>query len=136
VFMGLPRRESCDFQPQLSSHVLRVVGCARSEHAGPHTIAASAQDLHSLLGGRSPDVMVGHSMGGKVVLEYLALMKDSHHPPPQQTWMLDAMPGVVSGDPHNAMSTLETLRVLPQVRFPPGFSFFPLTIRLWHLWFS
>lgn len=90
----------------------------RSGHAGPHSIEASAQDLQTLLGGRSPEVLIGHSMGGKVVMEFLRLAQSSNRPAPQQTWMLDAMPGVVAGDPHNARSTIETLRVLPQVRSP------------------
>jgi surfactin synthase thioesterase subunit len=93
-----------------------VDGPLCSGHAGPHSIEASAQDLQVLLGGRSPEVLIGHSMGGKVVMEFLRLAQTSNRPAPQQTWMLDAMPGVVAGDPHNARSTIETLRVLPQVR--------------------
>ncbi len=42
---------------------------------GPHTLAASAHDLHVLLrerlGSGTPAALLGHSLGGKVVLEYL-----------------------------------------------------------------
>ncbi|KAK3259379.1 hypothetical protein CYMTET_31619 [Cymbomonas tetramitiformis] len=40
-------------------------------HEGPHTIDVCAQDIVKLLDGRAPDVLVGHSLGGKVVLDYL-----------------------------------------------------------------
>ena len=44
-------------------------------HEGPHTIKASASDVHTLLQGQVPDVLMGHSLGGKVALEYLRLMQ-------------------------------------------------------------
>eukprot|EP00854_Cymbomonas_tetramitiformis_P022910 gene22910-27698_t len=34
-------------------------------HEGPHTIDVCAQDIVKLLDGRAPDVLVGHSLGGK-----------------------------------------------------------------------
>jgi hypothetical protein len=36
--------------------------------------------------------------------------------PPHCTWVLDSMPGIVDGDPHNAKETIATLKKLPQVR--------------------
>lgn len=40
---------------------------------GPHTLAAAAQDVVRLwqheLGGAAPDLLIGHSMGGKTALE-------------------------------------------------------------------
>jgi pimeloyl-ACP methyl ester carboxylesterase len=42
----------------------------------PHSIEASARDIvqlfRSRFGGRAPSVVLGHSLGGKVALEYLA----------------------------------------------------------------
>lgn len=83
-------------------------------HAAPHTIQASASDLNTLLDGKAPDVLMGHSMGGKVALEYIRLMHSLDLDLPRQTWVMDSMPGTVGGDPHNAKETLETLRKLPQ----------------------
>ncbi len=41
----------------------------------PHTLGASATDVAQLFrsqfGGRAPNMVIGHSLGGKVALEYL-----------------------------------------------------------------
>ena len=54
---------------------------ARSGLTPPHTLAAAAHDVVRLwchqLGGRAPDVLVGHSMGGKTALE---IVKQLAHP--------------------------------------------------------
>lgn len=78
----------------------------------PHTLASCALDLVALSQhlGRVPDVLIGHSFGGKVVLEYLK----QAHAAPQQVWVLDAVPGTqpVHGDN-------EIRRVLRAVRSVP-----------------
>ena len=54
----------------------------------PHSIQASAGDLLQLvrtkLSGRTPDLLVGHSLGGKTVLELLRQLQDSGQPVPKQ----------------------------------------------------
>lgn len=68
----------------------------------PHTLAASARDLLGLFARRfrhaGPDVVVGHSMGGKVVLELLRQLAapGALLALPAHTWVLDALPGAVS----------------------------------------
>jgi pimeloyl-ACP methyl ester carboxylesterase len=57
----------------------------------PHTVAACAEDLVALAdelgaGGRSVQVLVGHSFGGKVVLAARRALE------PSQTWVLDSTP--------------------------------------------
>ena len=56
----------------------------------PSTVAASAADvgrfLDSKLGGRPLDALIGHSLGGKVVLDLLTQRRDS--PPTKQVLFL------------------------------------------------
>jgi len=85
------------------------------KHAGPHTVQSSAEDVRQLMTAMNltPDVVLGHSLGGKVALEYLRTTSGTPAAP-SATWVLDSMPGLVSGDPHSASLTLKTLRELPQ----------------------
>lgn len=68
---------------------------------GPHDLAACARDLGDLARHLSiePDVVIGHSFGGKVVLKYAA------DPPAalEQVWVLDARP-----DPATASEVAES----------------------------
>ena len=67
----------------------------------PHSIQASAGDLLSLvqkkLSGRVPDVLVGHSLGGKTVLELLRQLQDSGQQLPKQVFVLDSPLGETNG---------------------------------------
>ena len=51
----------------------------------PHDLAATAGDIVSLVSrnfqARGPQVIIGHSLGGKVVLAYLKLLAQSAPPP-------------------------------------------------------
>ena len=79
--------------------------------AGPHTVAAAAADLHTLPDQLGPiEVAVGHSFGGKVVLEWLRSGADL-----RQTWVLDSPPGFRDADP----AVLDTLGVIAAVRSVP-----------------
>jgi len=80
----------------------------------PHTIAAAASDLASLSGhiGAAPEVVVGHSFGGKVALEYLR----QHPAGLRQVWVIDSTPE--AREPGGgAWAMLRILRELPDV-FP------------------
>lgn len=61
---------------------------------GPHTVDACADDLAALAAhlGQEPEVVVGHSFGGKVVLAYA----ERHGADLEQVWVLDASPEVWS----------------------------------------
>ncbi|KAK9917204.1 hypothetical protein WJX75_001833 [Coccomyxa subellipsoidea] len=63
----------------------------------PHSIEAAAGDLTNLvqteLGGRVPKAMLGHSLGGKIVLEFLRQSSQEGHELPQQVWVLDSPVG-------------------------------------------
>lgn len=70
---------------------------ARPLRAGAHTLAAAAADLRATFrgpfAGWTPEVVVGHSLGGKVVLEYLRQLQSAGEPAPAHVWVLDSFPG-------------------------------------------
>lgn len=50
-----------------------------------------------------PDLVIGHSMGGKVAMEYVRVRADLEQaaqatPKPQNVWILDSQPGTVGPD--------------------------------------
>lgn len=75
--------------------------------AGPHTLSACAADLRAAL--PEPEVIVGHSFGGKVALE-LARGGTSA----RAVWVLDAVPLITRGDrDSDVVRVLEALRGVP-----------------------
>ena len=79
----------------------------------PHTIQACAQDLVELqreIG--IPKIVIGHSFGGKVVLEYARIQ------PFAQLWMLDSPPGTLQEKPADQSEVLQVISALRQVPFP------------------
>ncbi|KAK9792999.1 hypothetical protein WJX73_005778 [Symbiochloris irregularis] len=79
----------------------------------PHTIAAAAEDVLSLLSRLKlfPQALIGHSMGGKVVMsmaEQFAL-RGANLPRPVQVWVLDALPGDVRAGGSNRQDHPEDL---------------------------
>jgi pimeloyl-ACP methyl ester carboxylesterase len=78
--------------------------------AGPHTIQAAAADLDRLAAHTAlrPDVVIGHSFGGKV-----ALVHAGHtSAPPRQVWVIDSTPQERQPD-GSAWDMLELLESLP-----------------------
>ncbi|KAK9811190.1 hypothetical protein WJX73_009216 [Symbiochloris irregularis] len=70
---------------------------ARLDLPKPDNLREAALDIASLVQqrfqSRPPEVIVGHSMGGKTVLAYLKLLKEGalpSHPQPRQVWVLDS----------------------------------------------
>lgn len=61
----------------------------------PNTLRACAGDLFALGEqlGRQPEVLIGHSFGGKVALEYARQGSEAL----RQVWVLDAVPGAQDG---------------------------------------
>lgn len=67
---------------------------ASKEAEGEHTLAACARDIEALVAhlGRAPDVVIGHSFGGKVAMEYT--LSAGHRP--RGTWILDCPIGAAA----------------------------------------
>jgi pimeloyl-ACP methyl ester carboxylesterase len=92
---------------------LRGHGASASIGQGSgHDIVDAARDVDSLakMVGTAPSVVVGHSLGGKVALEYSKLATTA----PKQTWSLDSVPGRVEADPHGVAEVLSAIRALPR----------------------
>ena len=75
----------------------------------PNTLEACAQDLSALIAqlGREPDVIAGHSFGGKTALMFARLFPGRA----RQYWILDSNPGT-----QDATATNEVIRVIQAVR--------------------
>jgi pimeloyl-ACP methyl ester carboxylesterase len=85
---------------------------------GPNTLAACAGDLRALgehLGG-APEVLIGHSFGGKVALEYARQQEASSASSSLgQVWALDSVPGPQPGGEEDS----EVAAVIRAVRAVP-----------------
>uniref|UniRef100_A0A061S9H1 Alpha beta hydrolase domain-containing protein 11-like n=1 Tax=Tetraselmis sp. GSL018 TaxID=582737 RepID=A0A061S9H1_9CHLO len=87
----------------------------------PHDLKATARDLRGFTAGviqpvhrRGPDVILGHSLGGKVVLEYLKQAAGTREPgAPKQAWVLDSVPGTVPGDSCAVHGVLSSVKEIP-----------------------
>ncbi|CAI7883739.1 unnamed protein product [Closterium sp. NIES-54] len=99
----------------------------------PDDMSNAAADLARLVadvaGGRA-DVVIGHSMGGKIALEYVRRARAGELPVmlPQQLWVLDSVPGRISDcalgedaerrDVERVIATLQELpRPIPSKRW-------------------
>ncbi|KAL6559169.1 hypothetical protein OROHE_006538 [Orobanche hederae] len=88
----------------------------------PHNLESAAKDLANLVkseGWDWPDVVIGHSMGGKIALQFAQGCADGHYGdnvslPKQQLWVLDSVPGKVfqqnsEGEVEKILQTLQSL---------------------------
>ncbi|KAJ1703164.1 hypothetical protein LUZ63_002943 [Rhynchospora breviuscula] len=96
----------------------------------PHNISSAAKDVANLVKSQNwawPDVVIGHSMGGKVALDFTNSCAHGDYGQsavlPKQLWVLDSVPGDVNSDDGSdeVEKVLHTLKSLPS----------PLTSRKW-----
>ncbi|EED86951.1 predicted protein [Thalassiosira pseudonana CCMP1335] len=99
-----------------------------SKFAPPHDFQACVSDifntLHTLgfVGDRSPTAVCGHSLGGRIALEYVHRLcgRDDDNrggggddattiQPPKQIWILDSVPGQAHPSVHNVLNTISSL---------------------------
>lgn len=86
--------------------------------AGPNTLGACAADLSALAEqlGAEPRVLIGHSFGGKVSIEYARQHAERGTASAlEQVWVLDAVPGAQPDGEQNS----EVAEVLAAVRAVP-----------------
>ncbi|KAF2307650.1 hypothetical protein GH714_030593 [Hevea brasiliensis] len=88
----------------------------------PHDMFNAAKDLANLVkshGWAWPDVVIGHSMGGKVALQFAQSCSRGDYGEsvalPKQLWVLDSVPGEVSSENSDGEveKVLKTLQSLP-----------------------
>ncbi|EOY08318.1 Alpha/beta-Hydrolases superfamily protein isoform 1 [Theobroma cacao] len=87
----------------------------------PHDMVNAAKDLGNLVNSKGwdwPDVVIGHSMGGKVALQFAQSCVNREYGEnvklPKQLWVLDSVPGKVTsensdGEVENVLQTLQNL---------------------------
>nr|XP_043621400.1 protein ABHD11 [Erigeron canadensis] len=89
----------------------------------PHDMINAANDVANLVkshGWNWPDVVLGHSMGGKVALQYVMSCARGDYGTsaklPKQLWVLDSVPGIVNPEETSGEveKVLETLQSLPK----------------------
>jgi pimeloyl-ACP methyl ester carboxylesterase len=82
----------------------------------PNTLSACALDLTELgrVLGAEPDVLIGHSFGGKVAIEYARQGASAL----QQVWVLDSVPG--AQDPTNQAEVAQVMAAVRAVPMPAG----------------
>lgn len=80
----------------------------------PNTLAACAADLRALgeALGKHPEVVLGHSFGGKVAIEYTR----QGAPALEQVWVLDAVPGAQAATDSTEIS--DVIRAVRSVPVP------------------
>ncbi|KAH0723415.1 hypothetical protein KY285_005970 [Solanum tuberosum] len=88
----------------------------------PHDMENAAKDVANLVNSKGwdwPDVVIGHSMGGKVALQYVESCSRGVYGQsarlPKQLWVLDSVPGKVNPDDSNreVEKVMQTLQSLP-----------------------
>jgi len=122
-----PARRLIGMFPHYQALLVDHRGHGQSESGlPPHTLAACALDVHALLQilQLQPDVLCGHSFGGKIALEYVKQGLDNKGGGsgilvPRQTWVFDSLPTAV--DRHKAIgenSVWDVIEKLGQVPLP------------------
>jgi pimeloyl-ACP methyl ester carboxylesterase len=105
----------CDERPDFRYVLVDLRHHGQSSGAPPpDTIAACARDLAALavhLGG-APEVLIGHSFGGKVAIEY-ARQRQAESDPLRQVWVLDSVPGTQSGGQSEISEVIRAVRSVP-----------------------
>ena len=100
--------------PKLGIALIDLRNHGKSEKGqSPHSIQSCAQDLINLaqeIG--TPKIIIGHSFGGKVVLEYARREK------PLQAWILDSPPGTLAEKPADKSEVLHVIEALEKVPLP------------------
>jgi esterase len=117
-----PAKKLTERIPHLSALCLdiRGHGNSTSRWSSPHTIQSCAIDVQNTLiplgltGDRSPTAFCGHSLGGRIALQYSSglaggLDGASSIRPPKHTWILDSVPGQPDPSVHNVLNAISSI---------------------------
>eukprot|EP00984_Skeletonema_dohrnii_P017283 scaffold7838_cov81-Skeletonema_dohrnii-CCMP3373.AAC.3 len=108
--------------PNLSAILLDVRGHGGSsgsqQHVQPHNFHSCVSDIFhtlkplGLVGENSPTAICGHSLGGRIALQYthtLQQQRDHDIQTPQQTWILDSVPGTPDPSVHHVLKAISSI---------------------------
>ena len=106
--------------PHLSALSLDIRGHGNSpSHSAPHTFQSCTRDVFETLEvlgltqKKSPVAICGHSLGGRIALQYAYdLTRQSASlgiQPPRQTWILDSVPGTPDPSVHSVIKAISSI---------------------------
>lgn len=108
--------------PNLSALLLDVRGhggSSSSQHLQPHNFHSCVQDIFEtlsplgLIGENSPMAICGHSLGGRIALQYTHSLQQLQHDhdiqAPKQTWILDSVPGTPDPSVHHVLKAISSI---------------------------
>lgn len=113
-----PAKKLTERLPNLKAISLDVRGHGGSpSYQAPHTFQSCTRDvfetLHplGLVGERSPIAICGHSLGGRIALQYSHDIQHSSYgiKPPHQTWILDSVPGTPDPSVHSVIKAISSI---------------------------
>jgi pimeloyl-ACP methyl ester carboxylesterase len=123
--MRTPCREFIKQNPEFSCITVDLRGHGNSHDLkGEPNIEECAHDLQRLIQNlniSSPNMLVAHSLAGKVALKYLELLCTVRAPMPANTWILDSLPGPYNLDINNkddSQSVANVVKALDGVTMP------------------
>eukprot|EP00986_Skeletonema_menzelii_P014056 scaffold8844_cov127-Skeletonema_menzelii.AAC.2 len=108
--------------PHLSALLLDIRGhggSSSSQHLQPHNFHSCVQDIFhtlkplGLVGKNSPTAVCGHSLGGRIALQYSHTLQQEQHDhnilTPKQTWILDSVPGTPDPSVHHVLKAISSI---------------------------
>ena len=117
-----PAKKITRQMPNLSALLLDVRGhggSSGSHYLQPHNFNACVQDIFETLkplgltDANSPMAIIGHSLGGRIGLQYthsLQLQEQNHGiQVPKQTWILDSVPGTPDPSVHHVLKAISSI---------------------------
>ena len=112
--------------PNYSALLLDVRGHGGSSSSSgnfvqPHNFQSCVQDIFDtltplgLIGASSPIAICGHSLGGRIALQYTHSLQQQQQPAdfeiqmPKQTWILDSVPGTPDPSVHKVLKAISSI---------------------------
>jgi pimeloyl-ACP methyl ester carboxylesterase len=116
--MRTPCKEFVKLYPDYKCLTVDVRGHGSSHNlGGDDTMQECANDLNKLFHEQSPELVLAHSLGGKIALKYIELLQDEGLPLPENTWILDSLPGlykIEDNSDESVQRVISTLDRIPQ----------------------
>jgi pimeloyl-ACP methyl ester carboxylesterase len=113
-----PAKKLTERLPHLTALSLDIRGHGSSaSHPAPHTFQSCTQDVIEtlqplgLVDERSPVAICGHSLGGRIALQYSHDLQQSSFNirSPKQTWILDSVPGTPDPSVHSVIKAISSI---------------------------
>ncbi|KAL9187573.1 hypothetical protein ACHAXT_001676 [Thalassiosira profunda] len=123
-----PAKKLTQQLPHVTALLLDIRGhgnssSVQSQFAQPHNFHTCVEDVvHTLsdlglTGTNSPSAICGHSLGGRIALQYSHSLQSTQQQlmggevlePPKQTWVLDSVPGRADPSVHHVLTTISSL---------------------------